>query len=460
MQMNNAYTYSPTIFAEAVLGLNVYPWQAETMEAVAAGMPTALVAANGSGKTAGCIAPLALWFMTRYPKGTLVVTSGSFRQVSHQLWANMKMHAARLPFLEFQPKGVEIALAGGGRALGFSASDAGKAEGWHGSFDNETPLMVIVDEAKTVNDAIFTAFDRCTKQFVLYASSPGSAAGQHFRCFHGERELWHKVTATAFDCPHIPRDKIERVRVQHGEDSWLYRSMMLAQWTEGEGNLILRPSELRECLDNPPELLLDSGRMSSFHDFAAGGDEDAIASRVGNVITLEAHWRDADTVRSRRKHVKWCRDHCVRPHEAWGDASGAGKNIVQQMADDGFAMRSFLGGKRSENDDYYNYNADVWFGFARAVRLKQLVLRGVTVEAFDQLTTREQSLHGKDGLLMCETKEKMKSRGLTSPDLGDVIAGAWWSQRWLVPRAAVSLRSAPLRLRETGFYSGHESCGL
>ncbi len=451
--MLNAYTISPVAFAIGVLGLSPYSWQAEVMEAVAMGKKTALVAANGSGKTDGCIAPLALWFLTRYPQGTLVVTSGVYRQVSGQLWPSMRRHARRLPNLQFQPKGTEISTREGGRAVGFSATDAGKAEGWH-SKGEDSPLMIIADEAKTVDDGIFFAFDRCYPDFLLYASSPGGASGQHFRCFHEERSLFHTVKATAFDCPHIPSSMIDDMRLKHGEKSSQYRSQILADWTEGDGNLILSPADLRECIDNPPAAHYGTGYKTSGHDFAAGGDEDAIASREGNVITLEEHWRDSNTVRSRRRHVKWCQENRVKEGDAWGDASGAGKWVVQDMEDEGFYMSPFLGGTKSEEPDYYsNLNADAWFGFAAAVRRKEVVLLGITPEAFSQLTTRQQDLVGGKGLLGCEKKEAMKKRGLKSPDLADAIVLAWWSQRYWKPplqNTQAVARSAPLMKRRSG----------
>jgi hypothetical protein len=47
-------------FIEAVLGILAYQWQRRTLCSIAAAYPTALVAANGSGKTSTVLVPAAL----------------------------------------------------------------------------------------------------------------------------------------------------------------------------------------------------------------------------------------------------------------------------------------------------------------------------------------------------------------------------------------------------------------
>lgn len=78
---------SPVIFAACVLGeTGLYKWQMRALEHAARGERVALRAANGSGKTDKVVGILALWFLWRYPRGRMPITSGSWRQVKNQLW--------------------------------------------------------------------------------------------------------------------------------------------------------------------------------------------------------------------------------------------------------------------------------------------------------------------------------------------------------------------------------------
>ena len=65
----------PAFFARFFLGLQPYPWQDEAIQA--ASLPhsrTALVAANGSGKTACVNVALLLWFWSRLTMIVLMTT--------------------------------------------------------------------------------------------------------------------------------------------------------------------------------------------------------------------------------------------------------------------------------------------------------------------------------------------------------------------------------------------------
>lgn len=50
------------------------------------GLPVAVAAANGSGKTTGIVAIAVAWFLDKYPRGKVIITSGSFNQLQNQLW--------------------------------------------------------------------------------------------------------------------------------------------------------------------------------------------------------------------------------------------------------------------------------------------------------------------------------------------------------------------------------------
>ena len=150
---------TPTQFCVRKLGIIPYVWQIEAMESVALGQFSSVVAANGSGKTDRLVAPLVIWFLDQWPKGKVVFTSGSFRQLSNQLWPAIRKHRDKFPSWTFLSD--ELRTPEGGFALGFSTDDAGRAEGWHGEPD--APLFLIVDEAKTVPDQIFEAFEKHTK---------------------------------------------------------------------------------------------------------------------------------------------------------------------------------------------------------------------------------------------------------------------------------------------------------
>ena len=83
-------------FASEVFGLKLYKWQKQVLgDLDESGVRVALKAANGSGKTAMCAAPAALWHALMFPDSVCVTTSGVYRQVREQMWPTIRTLAIR-----------------------------------------------------------------------------------------------------------------------------------------------------------------------------------------------------------------------------------------------------------------------------------------------------------------------------------------------------------------------------
>lgn len=416
---------SPSYFAYKTLGLDLYPWQVRSLEAIAAGRRVALRAANGSGKTARVIAVAILWFLNRYPKGRCAVISGSWMQVEKQLWPALELYRHHPLLSAWKWNHCNLITPEGGQAVGFSTDKAGRAEGWHGTEDS--PVFYIVDEAKTVQDSIFTAIDRCTRQFCLYASSPGAPSGQFYRCFYDEAELFFPIVATAYDCPHIQKERIDEILKKYPENDPVKRSMIDAEFTNLDNELILTPEDLRISMQRFTEW--KPGHKYGFIDFAAGRDENAIGKSNGNLVSLHKAWRDRDTVQAVRFAKKEFESLNIEAHNAWGDADGLGLPMIQQMREEGYRIKEFRGGMPAEDAEHYcNTISEAWFEFSRKIRAGEIILKECNPVLFKQLTTRRIKYDAR-GKLRAEPKEEMRERGLSSPDQADAVIGVAWAAR-------------------------------
>src|SRR5271166_989043 len=80
------------MWGRLILGLSFYDWQAKILlSASRTGKRRKLAvrAPNGAGKDDRIIAPLALWWIRRFPKGRVVVTSKDAHQLKDQTWASV-----------------------------------------------------------------------------------------------------------------------------------------------------------------------------------------------------------------------------------------------------------------------------------------------------------------------------------------------------------------------------------
>lgn len=417
---------SPSEFAWFQLGeKTLYDWQIECLESVGlqleGGPPTAIAAANGSGKTAKVVACAVLWFLSRYPKGQVVITSGSFRQVEKQLWPSLRVHRKKFGAWDFLQ--TEIKTPEGGFALGFSTDDAGRAEGWHPKISNEVdPVMIVIDEAKTVPDAVFEAFDRCTRLIQLWVSSPGKPWGQFYEAFHALKKYFWTRKVRSDECPHIDPAKRARDLEKYGADHPLYRSMHDAEFTEDAERLVLAPDKLTKALEGQPKECTD-GEVVAFCDFAAGRDENVLAVRRGNRARIVKAWVEKDTMQAAREFVHLCKMEGLQASQVWGDADGLGTAMIDAMAEIGFRINRFHGGgPSSEPDEYQNLIGEVWHVGCREIERGRVNLGQLDPITFKQLTTRK-SEWSEAGKLRVESKDKMRAEGRHSPDRGDAILG-------------------------------------
>ena len=416
---------SPAEFAVLRLGMTPYEWQAECLEAFGlqdnGGPPVAIVAANGSGKTANIVAPAVLWFLQRYPRGQVVITSGSFRQVEKQLFPALKAH--RWLFPEWTFLQTEIKTDSGGFAVGFSTDDPGRAEGWHPKVsDDIDPVCIIVDESKTVPDGVFEAFDRCTRKFQLWVSSPGAPRGQFYEAHHSRAGSFYTRKVRSTECPHIDSAKRARDLQTYGEDHPVYRSMHLAEFTSDNARLVIDSMRLARAVEGQPDANTD-GETVAFCDFAAGRDENVLAIRRGNHAEVVHAWRETDTVQACRKFAHLFEEHDLRPGHVWGDADGLGTVMIDQLSELGWPVNRFHGGKPSTlPDEYANLIGEVWHVGIREIERGRIHLGQLDQVTFQQLSSRK-SEWASNGKLRVEPKDSMAKHGLRSPDRADALLG-------------------------------------
>lgn len=422
---------SPTEFAVCKLGIRPYRWQAQCLESIAmqpeTGKPTAVAAANGSGKTTGLVGIAVAWFFDKYPRGKVVITSGSFNQLQNQLWPALAAQSRGRWKITSGSSPLTITTPEGGRAVGFSTSDAKRAEGWHPTIGPEIdPVFIIVDEAKGVPDEIFGAFQRCTRKYQLWVSSPGAPEGRFHSAFFKLSGLYWTRRVTSMECPHISEEKRERDRLELGEDSPLFRSMHLSEFTSLDGRVVLSPESL-EAAFAKQEAADASGEKVAFCDYAAGGDENALAWRWGNVVKLHAFWRDSNTTQARREFRQHFDSLQLHPGQVFGDADGIGNVIIKDFAEEGFRIAEFHGGIPARDPvNYANLISECWIEACRDIERGKIHLgprEKFDPGLFEQLTTRRLEWDSK-GRLRIESKDDMRARGIKSPDRADAYIGA------------------------------------
>lgn len=434
-------------FAFGVLGLDPYDWQLDAYRKINDAPRTSIVAANGSGKTAAVIAPAILWWLSCFPKGRVVLTSGSWMQVLLQLMPAMLRHRENPAFRGFVWNESQIKTPAGGWASGFSTDNPGRAEGYHSTHDS--PLLYVLDEAKTIPDGIKTAADRCTTDRMIAASSPGAPVGWFYRTHHEEAHLWQRVKVKSTMCPHIHPDKRRLALETYGADHPVFLSMHEAEFSEDLDRLVIGATQLQHAIDNPPEPI--DGEVVAFCDFAAGGDENTLAIRRGNTVRLVAAWTDKDTVQAVRKFARLFSEHELTASCIWGDASGLGITMINELEELGWRINKFYGGSPgTQKTQYENAIAEAWIEGACDITHGRVRVENMDAITHTQMTARRLEW-SSTGRLRLEAKEKMRK----SPDRADAIFGAIYCgarlSNAMTPQSAVMTQQSPFHFSASGF---------
>ena len=406
-------------FPKNFLGLETYDWQRNVLDSLEEKeCQVALKAANGSGKTSVVAVSAILWHMVRFPQSLVVTTAGVWRQVEGQLWPKLREHVMGLG-RGWRATSNELEYANGSRAVGFSTNDAGKFEGWHRQGPTEN-LLMIVDEAKTVPDPIFTAIARCQPSRLLVMSSPGTASGSFYEAFTKKRKFWDCHTVTAFDCPHLSKEWIDTQIEMYGQNSPLIRSMIYGEFVDDSNEgLVLNQKTLEECIQNPPEL--KTGMRVAFIDFAAGGDECVFALRNGNKIVDMVTWRERNTNVTIGKILNLIKRHNLAQDEVYADEGGLGLPLCDALMDAGYDIHRVNFGAKPFDSRYSNRSSEMWHTAARIIEKREIIMPDDGMLHQQMVTRRaEVSRTGKLGL---EPKDRMRARGLDSPDRADAVMG-------------------------------------
>ncbi len=380
--------WTPSGFAEQILGIKLYQWQEDVLMAC---MPlhskVTLRAANESGKTSIIAATLVLWHMNMFPNSIAVCTSGGWRQVVEQLWPNIKRWGTVFGWTDLTQKSARA--PNGARSIGFSTSEEGKFEGFHAGDHATCPLLIIADEAKTIEPSIFNGIERCRPTRLLVMSSPGPPTGGFYETCQDPRfEHFH---ITAFDCPHLGQKKADEIANAKGRESMLYKSMIMGEWMADPNQLFcITRRAIDRCLSSRAPRMVGGLIAAIDVAHAEGGDENVLAIKSGNSIEIADKFfgmGDANAIVDRL--VRDLEERRIRPEQVWMDGDGMGSIYADIFRLKGWNLNLWRGQARADDYSFFeNRSAEAWMWMARCIENCSIILPSDDI-LFKQLCSKE-----------------------------------------------------------------------
>lgn len=446
---------NPANFGEMVLGFTFSAKQREALElCLPPGAFVSLACCNGGGKTSRVLVTLVLWHMFLFPAGKVKVTSGSYPQIEDQIWPQIIAHKEKFPLWKwFETPYIDIpSNIGGGFFRGFTTNHPGRAEGDHEDGPDK-PLLFIVDEAKTAPEwlkKVLVGRVRATRTVLM--SSHGFAEGWFYetQAFGGDR--WKKVQINWDDCPWITKEEKENVTQEFAGQPEFINSVAGFDFMPLVQDAIINGKALDECIANPPPAN-KNGERHLFCDFAwsGSGDQNVLALREGNVITIEKKFHCGHLIASAKHQTPGIVEQFIaeflrlglQPNQISGDEGGGGKLIMDELDSRGWILnRVNNGATASDSEHYVSVGAEIWYEAGKHITNKTYVLpRDMTFRA--QALSRKRKKNDK-GKLAVETKEEMRMRGVSSPDAADAVFGAMMPSHGWGSRGISWAQAAPV----------------
>jgi len=317
----------PAAFARENFGMEFWDAQIRIAEAIRAHSRVAVRTGHKTGKSSSAAA-IALWWVCAHPRGRVVMTSSSARQVKNILWHEVRTLWTRSRALDKRQRRADgrprweaagfpagepaldpetgIRSADGRFVVGFTAGSAEKMAGTSGD-----QLLYIADEASGIGQETFEAIEgnRAGGARLLLLGNPTRTVGEFFDAFNSKRSFYRLIHVSSETTPNavtgktiIPglaeRSWVDEKRLEWGEDSPLFQVRVRGDFPrQSDMNVIAlgdveaaverwKVEDLRELEDGPLVAGLDVARF--------GDDESVLAVRRGHRVVAIRVWRGLD----------------------------------------------------------------------------------------------------------------------------------------------------------------------
>ena len=282
---------------------------------------------------------------------------------------------------------------------------------------------------------------------LLLIGNPTHLSGAFYRAFHEERGIYETVTMSALDSPNVRGGSIKipglvtaqwvaERRAIWREKSDLFRTRVLGEFPRRGVNSLIAMKDIQAAIYEPgsPESLAapDSDPFGLFRrdladptgtvigvDVARFGlDQSVVIVRRGDVVTEICDFDQLDTMAVSGEVIQSIRKH--RPRLVNVDEVGVGSGVADRLSEQLVPAQGINGAAAPwRNADCANLRAEGYQALATRFRDRRIRIPHDTRLIAELAALRY--YYNSSGKLLIESKDKMRARGLPSPDKADAL---------------------------------------
>ena len=295
---------------------------------------------------------------------------------------------------------------------------------------NDNGMLLIFDEASGIPQSIWNVSEGfftepSVYRFWLAFSNPRRNTGAFFECFHAHREYWQTRKIDSREVEGLDRGPLDEIIEKYGEDSDIARVEVKGDFpSQGDKQFISRgtvaDAACRDLYENPHDRRNErSAPLVIGCDPARYGDDSTVIRfRQGrdarSIPPIEL--KGADNMKVANTLAEWIDK--IDPDGVFIDA-GSGAGIIDRLREMGYKVYEVGFGTASDAPEFADHRTELW------ARMRDW-LKGAAIDGnrklCDDLCAPEYEFVGREDKIKLESKEKMRKRGLPSPDHADALA--------------------------------------
>jgi hypothetical protein len=401
--------------------------------------PLVYQSATSSGRGIGkstLTAWLNLWFMSCVLGGTAITTANNETQLKSRTWAELgKWHTMMINahwfdgttlslkpmewFKEALKKQLKI-------DTGYYYAQAQlwqeeKPDAFAGAH-NMNGMLLIFDEASGIPKPIWTVSEGFFTEPTLHRywfcfSNPRRNTGEFYECFHKSRNFWYRRNLDSRTVEGTDANLFKQIIAKHGEDSDEARIEVKGEFPrQGDRQFISR------------EVVEDAAMRDLFRDEYAGLIMGVDVARFGDDTTVIRFRRGRDArsippTKMKGKDNMQVANECAalidehKPDAVCVDA-GNGTGVIDRLREMGYKVIEVWFGSKAMEEEWSDNRTELW------AKMREWLPGGCIdddSDLKDDLVGPEYEFDKLERIKL-EAKEKMKRRGVASPDNGDALA--------------------------------------
>lgn len=459
------YYHDPVLWAEERAGLILWSKQKDILWSIAKNKRTAVKSCHSIGKTFISAVAAAWWVDTRY-NSMVQSTAPTYDQVHAQLWEEIrKLHSEvglpgsvneqdqwKRPMMNESTGRQKNILVGQGRKPADN-----NIHGFHG-IHRPDGVLTLLDEGCGLHQSLFTGAEAITTADFdrqLTTGNPDDPATEFGDIFFNRGHMWNLITVSAFDTPNFT-DEADELRRKYkddpekaayvermlqglpspetveeqkelwGEDSPRYMSKVLAEFPTVSEDSLFTPAEMAiglACKIEPDE---HAFKVLGVDPARYGGDKAALVLNNGGKIEVVATYQTMDLMELAARVHKYALD--LEVDQVRVDTVGLGGGVQDRLiqlniaAGRPYAVIEMIANS-TPPDRSLHRNARAYWYDSMKFRLRSGNLDiPENKELQDEMSRVRYSY--PNGIMLIESKEDMRKRGIPSPNILDAAVMA------------------------------------